>query len=135
MSSQDSDSTSELDREPTASSTSGTGSTTGNVLDRARTDPRTHAVAVVLAVAIGLLAAWLHWFGLVLGGALVGFVSPSLPRAIFGAIGFGLLVLVVFALSVWGSLGAVLGMTPVVYLVVAGAIGLPLLGSLVRGIV
>ena len=110
-------------------------STSSGVLDRARTDPQVHAVAILAAIVIGLFAAWLHWFGLVLGGAFIGLVSATLPRALLGAAGFGLLVLVVFALSVWGSIGAVLGMTPVVYLVVAGAIGLPVLGSLVRGIV
>ncbi len=105
------------------------------VLERARTEPRTHAVAVVVAVVLGLLASWLHWFGLVLGGAFVAFVSPSLRRGVVGAVGFGLLVLVVFALALGGSAWTVLETTPVVYLVVASAFGLPVLGSLVRGIV
>ncbi|WP_265111371.1 hypothetical protein [Halosolutus halophilus] len=106
-----------------------------NALDRVRTTSRTHAVALVAAVGIGLIASWLHWFGLLLGGALVGLVSPTLRRAVLGAIGFGMLVLVVFTVSLGGSAGVVPGMTPVVYLVVAAAFGLPLLGSLVRGLV
>ena len=110
-------------------------STVGNTLHLVRTEPRPHAVAVVVAVAIGLAASWLHWVGLLLGGALVGLVSASLPRAALGAIGFGVLVLLVFAVSLGGSLSVVFGMAPVVYLVVASAIGLPLLGSLVRGLV
>ena len=105
------------------------------VLERARTQPRIHAVAVVGAVVLGLLASWLHWFGLVLGGAFVAFVSPSLRRGVVGAIGFGFVVLVVFALVLGGSTWTVLEMTPVVYLVVASAIGLPVLGSLFRGVV
>ncbi|WP_440769215.1 hypothetical protein [Natronorubrum sp. DTA28] len=105
------------------------------VLERARTEPRSHAVAVAGAVVIGLLVSWLHWFGLVLGGAFVAFVSPSLRRGVVGAVGFGFLVLVVFALALGGSAWTVLETTPVVYLVVASAFGLPLLGSLVRGTV
>ncbi|WP_238709413.1 hypothetical protein [Natronorubrum halophilum] len=105
------------------------------VLERLRTEPRAHAVAVGIAIAIGLLLSWLHWFGLVLGGGLIGLVSATLPRAALGAVGFGVLVLVVFALSLGGSLRPVLEMTPVVYLTVASAIGLPLFGSLLRGLV
>ncbi|WP_121742729.1 hypothetical protein [Natronorubrum halophilum] len=105
------------------------------VLERLRTEPRAHAVAVGIAIAIGLVLSWLHWFGLVLGGGLIGLVSATLPRAALGAVGFGALVLVVFALSLGGSLRPVLEMTPVVYLTVASAIGLPLFGSLLRGLV
>ncbi|WP_440765358.1 hypothetical protein [Natronorubrum sp. DTA7] len=105
------------------------------VLERTRTEPRSHAVAVVVAVVLGLLASWLHWFGLVLGGAFVAFVSPTLRRGVVGAVGFGLVVLVVFALTLGGSAWTVLETTPVVYLVVASAFGLPVLGSLFRGVV
>ncbi|SDK24899.1 hypothetical protein [Natronorubrum texcoconense] len=104
------------------------------VLERVRTEPGLHAVAVAGAVVLGLLASWLHWFGLVLGGAFVAFVSPSLRRGIVGAVGFGLVVLVVFALTLGGSAWTVLEMTPVVYLVIASAFGLPVLGSLLRGL-
>ncbi|MFC4543613.1 hypothetical protein ACFO5R_16935 [Halosolutus amylolyticus] len=114
---------------------SGRGGTPANPLDRVRRESRIHAVALIAAVAIGLVAAWLHWAGLLLGGALVGLVAPTLRRAVLGTIGFGALVLVVFAVSLGGSVGAVVGMVPVVYLVVAAAFGLPLFGSLVRGLI
>lgn len=103
-------------------------------LERVRTEPRAHAVALVAVVAVGLAAAWLHWLGLALGGALVGLVSRTLPRAILGGVGFGVVVLVVFALSLGPATWAVIGMAPVSYLVVASALGLPALGALVRGI-
>ncbi|WP_436343332.1 hypothetical protein [Natronorubrum sp. FCH18a] len=106
----------------------------GTLLERVRTQPRPHAVATLLAVGLGLLLSWLHWFGLVLGGALVALVAPTLRRGVVGAIGFGVVVLVAFALALGSSAGAVLEMTPVVYLVVASAIGMPVLGSLVRGL-
>ena len=105
------------------------------LLKRVRTEPRPHAVAVIVAVVLGLGLSWLHWFGLVVGGALVSFVAPSLRRGVLGAVAFGAAVLVAFALTVGSSTWVVLEMTPVVYLVVASAFGLPVLGSLVRGVV
>lgn len=104
------------------------------LLERARTEPRAHAVAVVLSVAIGLLLASLHWFGLVVGGAIVGAVTPSLRRAVVGAVGFGVVVLIAFALVLGTATWTVLETTPVVYLTVGAAIGLPVLGSLSRGL-
>ncbi|SDQ98804.1 hypothetical protein [Natronobacterium texcoconense] len=101
-------------------------------LERARTEPRAHAVAVAGAVIVGLVFSWLHWIGLVLGGALVGLVSPTLPRALLGGVGFGVIVLAVFALTLGGSAVVVAGTTPIVYVALAAAIGLPLFGSLAR---
>ncbi|ELY62034.1 hypothetical protein [Natronolimnohabitans innermongolicus] len=103
-------------------------------LERVRTEPGPHVAAVAVAVALGLLASWLHWAGLLVGGALVGFTAPSLPRAVVGGLGFGAVALVVFALSLGDATLTVLEMTPVVYLVVASAFGLPVLGSLARGL-
>ena len=109
-------------------------STGRSLLDRVRTEPRAHAMALVVVLVVGLAAAWLHWLGLVLGGTLVGVVSKTLPRAILGGVGFGVVVLVVFAASLGPAVGPVLEMAPVSYLVVAAALGLPVLGSLVRGL-
>ncbi len=40
-----------------------------------------------IAVGIGLLASGLHWFGLLLGGMLVGLLAPSTRRGIgYGAL-------------------------------------------------
>lgn len=107
---------------------------TGIALERVRTDRRPHAAAVVVAVGLGLALSWLHWMGLVLGGALVALVASTPWRGVAGAVGFGALALVVFAVSLGSSTGAVLEMTPIVYVTVASGIGLPLLGSLLRGI-
>ena len=104
-------------------------------LERIRTDPRLHAVALSIAVAVGLAAAWLHWLGLVVGGMLVGVVSRTLLRAALGGLGFGVLVLLVFAVSLGPAAWVVLEMAPVSYLVVAAALGLAVLGSLLRGAV
>ncbi|WP_049923478.1 hypothetical protein [Halopiger djelfimassiliensis] len=111
------------------------GTAPASVLERVRTEPRTHAAALAVAVCLGLVLAWLHWVGLVVAGALVGLVSPGLRRGILTALGFGVLVLIVFALSLGRSAWFVLEMRPVVFVPVASAIGLPVFGSLVRGAV
>lgn len=77
---------------------------------------------------------WFHWFGLVVGGALVGFLSPSLPRALVAGFGFGVLVLAVFFFSLGDAAGLAFEATPVIYVTVAGALVLPLFGSLARGL-
>ncbi|ELZ09538.1 hypothetical protein [Natrialba aegyptia] len=107
----------------------------GRRLAVVRADPRQRAVALVLTTVIGLALAWLHWFGLVLAGALVGLASANLWRALAAAVGFGLIALGVFAVSLGGATATVIEMRPVVYLTVGSAIGLPVLGSLVRGLV
>ena len=104
-------------------------------LETVRLDGRTHALAMGVAVAVGLVLASLHWFGLVVAGALVGLVSPTLGRAVAAAIGVGLVVLLAFAVSLGDAVGPALAMTPVSFLAVAAGIGLPVFGSLVRGVV
>ena len=107
----------------------------GEALETVRHDGRTHALALGVAVAVGLVLASLHWFGLVVAGALVGLVSPTLGRAVAGAIGVGLVVLLVFAVSLGDAVGPALAMTPASSLAVLAGIGLPVFGSLVRGVV
>ncbi|NKE36198.1 hypothetical protein GWG54_10285 [Natronococcus sp. JC468] len=104
-------------------------------LERVRTEPRAHWIAVLVVVPVGLVLAWLHWLGLVVAGALVGFVSPTVRRGLAGALGFGVLVLVAFAVGLGESVWRVLEMTPAVYVTVASALGLPALGALARGLV
>ncbi|WP_306438829.1 hypothetical protein [Natronococcus pandeyae] len=104
------------------------------VLERVRTEPRAHGVAVLVVVSIGLALAWLHWFGLVLAGALVGLISPTVWRALAGALGFGVIVLAAFAIGLGDSAWRVLEMSPIVYVTVASAIGLPVFGALIRAL-
>lgn len=105
------------------------------VLKRVRTDPRNHVLALIVCVVVGLTLSWFHWFGLVVGGALVGVVSKSFLRALFAAVVFGLVVMVAFALTLGEATWTVLDMWPAVAVTVGGTLGLPILGSLVRGIV
>ncbi|WP_049925516.1 hypothetical protein [Halopiger goleimassiliensis] len=104
-------------------------------LERLRTEPTVHLGAVLTAVGVGIGVAHVHWIGLLLGGILIGLVSPTIGRALLGAIGFGLLVLVLFAVSLGDSAAVALEATPIVYVPIVAAIGLPAFGSLVRGIV
>jgi hypothetical protein len=94
-----------------------------------------HVVAVLIAVTVGLGLAWVHWLGLVVAGALIGLVSPTLLRAVAGGLAFGGLVLLVFAIALGDSAWRVVEMTPVVYVVVASGLGLPAFGALSRGVV
>jgi len=96
-----------------------------------------HWPALVAACVVGLVAASLHWVGLVVGGALVGLVAASLGWAILAGVGFGLLVLAAWAalLGLAGTFGAAISLGQITYVSVAIALGLPALGSLVRGVV
>ncbi|WP_243637866.1 hypothetical protein [Natrarchaeobius oligotrophus] len=98
-----------------------------------RTNPRVRRPAFALAAVVGLGLAWVHWLGLVCGGALVGLLSPSLRRGVVAALGFGVLVLVVFFLRI-GPVALVIEMRPIVFVTVASAFALPALGALLRGV-
>ena len=104
-------------------------------LERVRTEPRVRVPALIVFVTLGLTLTWIHWFGLLIGGALVGIVSKSLLRALIAGLLFGLVVLLAFVLTLGEAAGAVLEMWPAVGVTVSAALGLPILGSLVRGIV
>ncbi|MDZ7730766.1 MAG: hypothetical protein U5K37_07365 [Natrialbaceae archaeon] len=103
--------------------------------NRVRTEPRYMAVGLAVAVVIGVLLAFVHWFGLVIGGALVGLVSRSLPVAIASAVGFGVVVIVVFVATLGEPAATVTEMQPIVFITLGAPIGLPVIGSLIRGIV
>lgn len=106
----------------------------GDGLRRVRTEPRLHAAALAVAVVLGLVLAWIHWLGLIVAGALVALVAPSPRRGLAYGVGVSLLVLVVFALSLGDAAVRVPAMRPIVYVTAGSAIGLPVLGSLVRAI-
>lgn len=101
-----------------------------------RESPTQRRVVLVVAVLVGVAFAWFHWFGLFLGGALVGLVSKSVPRAVVAGLVVGVVVL---ALHIFGSpvMGPdeFLSLSPPSYVAIAAALLMPLWGSLVRGVV
>ncbi|EMA64995.1 hypothetical protein [Halorubrum kocurii] len=105
------------------------------LLDRIRTDSRPHAAALGVALAVGVALASVHWLGLVAAGAAAALVAPSPRRGVAYALVAGVLALAVFAVSLGPAAALLPEMRPVVYVTVAGALGLPLLGSLARGVV
>jgi len=101
---------------------------------RIRRNRKYRIAALGFGALLGLLFVWFHWFGLVVGGSIVGFLSPRLRDAVVAGLGFGGLVLAVFFLSLGDAAPRVLGMVPIVYVTVAGGLLLPLFGSLARGL-
>jgi hypothetical protein len=105
-------------------------------LVRVREDPQRRGSLLVAAALFGLTLARMHWLGLVVGGALVGLACRTVPGAVAGGAGFGVLVLVahVVASPVMGP-AEFLGLTPLSYVTVAAALVAPLWGSLARALV
>lgn len=99
-------------------------------------DPQRRWIAAAVAAVVGLALSTVHWSGLLLGGALVGWAWPTLGRATLAGLGFGLLALVAFglALGASGTLPAALGMGAITYVTVATALVLGALGGLSRGL-
>jgi hypothetical protein len=56
-----------------------------------RADDRRRRLALVGGTVAGLALAWVHWTGLVVGGALVGLTRQSVGRALLAGLAFGLL--------------------------------------------
>lgn len=90
-----------------------------------RTDERWRWAAMVASIAVGLVAASVHWSGLFLGGSLVGLVSTTRKRALLSGLGFGVFVWVVFALMLFisGDVGRYLAMGQLLAVSVAIPIG------------
>ena len=105
------------------------------LLDRVRTEPRLHAVAVVAALAVGVALASVHWLGLIAAGALASLVAPTARRGVAYALGAGVVALAAFAVSLGPATAAVPGLRPVVYVAVGAGLALPLFGSLARAVV
>jgi hypothetical protein len=83
--------------------------------------------ALLVASVVGVVAAALHPYGLVLGGLLVGLVSPTFWRAISAGLALGVLTLLVFAgVLAWnGTLLAAAGLRQVTLLAVVLALLFP----------
>jgi hypothetical protein len=56
-----------------------------------RTDARARWAALAAGAIVGLEVAWVHWYGFLLGGALVGLASKNAERGLAAGLGFGLL--------------------------------------------
>lgn len=104
-------------------------------LEQIRSDSRTHVVALAVALAVGVALASLHWIGLIAAGAAAALVAPTFRRGVAYALAAGVLALATFAVGLGPAAAVVPEMRPVVYLTVGSAVGLPLLGSLARGVV
>lgn len=132
--SEDHDEGAEADGAADAAGGDGPGWTPAALADLRADDNRRRA-ALVTAALVGLLAAAVHWLGLVLAGALVGLVSEDLPRALAGGLAVGVLVLAVHvsASPVMGP-GEFVALAPAAYVSVGAALVAPLWGSLVRGV-
>lgn len=102
-----------------------------------RADPVRRRWAISGAIVVGLVLAWVHWLGVVLGAVLVALPTRTWPRGVAAGFGFGALVWLAFAasLALAGTLGAYLGTMPLLAISVAVPIVLGLLGGLVRGVV
>lgn len=93
--------------------------------------------ATVAAFAVGVVLGWVHWAGLIAGGALVGLVAPSFRRALLYGLYLGGVVFALFAASlfVFGTFGRFAGMGQLTALSLVISLGLPTLAAGVRGLV
>jgi len=111
-----------------------------SALAEIRGDARARWAALAAGAVVGLLAAWVHWYGFLLGGALVGLASKDTKRALAAGIGVGLLGWVVSA-GLVATTGGLVGvvkyaeMGRLLYLSAGIPVGLSALGSLVRGVI
>lgn len=109
------------------------------VRDRLRGDDRTRRLATVIAVAVGLGLAWLHWVGIVVGAALCSLPQATLRRGVLAGVGFGALVvavdLLVLAASGPAALPTALAMTTLAGVTVAVGLLGGFVGGLLRGVV
>lgn len=102
-----------------------------------RADDRRRLALGAAGVVLGLGLGYYHWFGLVLGGALVALPARTVGRGVAAALGLGLLELAVFVILLAGN-GA---LGPAISTGTVGVVGVlvglagPVLGSLARAIV
>lgn len=103
-------------------------------LETLRTDLTLNSAAFLGVVVIGLAITWFHWSGLLIAGLLIGVISRSLPAAVLNAILFGAVVLVAFGITEGVAVLEYHELTPIIYVTVGSAFGLPIFGSLLRGV-
>lgn len=65
------------------------------LLSELRADAFRRRLGLLIGLTVGSVLAWLHWSGLVIGGALIGLSRRSVPSAILASLGFGALLTIV----------------------------------------
>jgi len=113
-----------------------TDSAWGRLFD-VQTTPSSRWALTVVATALGVALATLHWSGLLVGGALVGLCWPSLRRALVAGFGFAVVVLAVFGARfvLSGTLDQYLAMGPLLAVSVVVPLVAGPLGATARGLV
>ena len=103
----------------------------------AQTTPRRRRALTAVATALGLALATVHWAGLLVGGALVGFCQPTLRRSLVAGLAFGVVVLLAMAgqFALAGSLDGYLAMGPLLAVSVVVPLVAGPLGAAARGLV
>jgi len=88
------------------------------------------------AVAASLALAWVHWLGLLVGGAAAGLLASSWPRALAAGLGFGALAWLAFLGTLWraGRLAAYWDAGLLLYASVGIPLALGLVGALAHGL-
>lgn len=101
-----------------------------------RNDDRRRRIALVSAIGIGLGLAWIHWLGLIVGGALVGLTRRGLAGAIVAGAGFGAITVALTGLVI-SSVGmtGLFALSRLTLVTVVAGITLPVWGALLRGVV
>ena len=131
----------DADRAEAADDDAGPGSGPGALerldawVEAVRANSTRRRAALAVGVVLGLVAATVHWVGLVAGGALVGLSQRSLSRALLAGLGFGLLVLGVFFVVTPVVPGDLLVLAPLSSITVGLALVAPVWGALARAIV
>lgn len=111
--------------------------TAADRLAELRANDRQRALVIAVGVIVGLGLGAVHWFGLVLGGAIVALPARTIPRGLAAGLGLGVAGLVVFTalLAAQGALAPALTTGVVGGISLAVGFAAPLLGATVRGIV
>jgi hypothetical protein len=102
--------------------------------DTVRETVSTRWLALGVAAVTGLLVATVHPLGLLVGGALVSLPARDWKRGLLAGLGFGLLVLAVFAvlLALGGAFARYLAMGRITAVSVAIPLVLGTVGGLAR---
>lgn len=106
-------------------------------LTTVRESARARRILTLAGFVVGFVAALSHWFGFVLGGALVSLPQISLRRGLVAGLAFGVFGWLVFLLFLGsdGVFDIYVRMTPVVVVSTVTPLFGGLLGSVIRGIV